>query len=853
MEFGKKLTNEARDTLASAEIFARSNGAEYIGTEHLLLGILNQNTTEAAHILLDAGVTFEQMREQLRIAKIAVVNPLLKPTRGFSETAKLALRMSIELANEFNQDFCTTEHLLFSLLNQRDSRAMRALKDAGADIDKLMDEMSEYFREDQSNTRDYDGDLALGTRDRQTKSSFLSKFSRNLTTAAKKGELDPVIGRDQEIERLIVILLRRQKNNPVLIGEAGVGKTAIVEGLAERIVENNVPKKMRDKEILQLDLAGLVAGTKFRGEFEERLKRVIDEVSANKNLILFLDEMHLLAGAGVGEGSMDAANILKPALSRGGIRLIGATTNDEYRKDIEKDAALARRFQTIEVAQPNLANTVKIVEGLREKYENHHNVKLNDKVIEEAARLADRYLTERFQPDKTLDVIDEASARTRVEYEKRHNRINAAVDDLAKMKSEKKSLIEKTDAAAAAENYEKAALYKMRVSRLDEQIVALEKTQSTDSRISLKTDDIAQTVAWMTGVPVDQLSRNEAAKVLNLEKNLSRRIVGQQRAIAEISRSIRRSRAGIASGRRPIGSFIFLGPTGVGKTETARALAREVFGGEQNLIKIDMSEFSESHMVARLTGAPAGYVGYDDGGTLTEKVRRQPYSVVLFDEIEKAHPRVFNLLLQILEDGKLTDGKGKTVDFSNTIIILTSNVGAAEMLHDTLGFGGRKEESSHAAFDNMSSRDGFDDIPKALRETMRPELLNRFDAIVEFHQLNKTEVGQIFDLMVNELNGRLIAKGVTVSFTKSAKDYLIEHGYDAKFGARPLRRVVQHEVEDLLAEKILQREIGRGDVVRIVRKNGQLAVERISERANARRDLTTSVSSKNATMISNED
>lgn len=853
MDFGKKLTNEARDTLASAEIFARSSGAQYIGTEHLLLGILNQNNTDAAHILLDAGITFEQMREQLKIAKTAVTNPLLQPTRGFSEAAKLTLRMSIELANEFGQDFCTTEHLLFSLLNQRDSRAVRSLKDAGANVDKILADMEEYFREDQADANNYDSDLALGNRERQVKGSFLTKFSRNLTIAAKKNQLDPVIGRDQELGRMAVILSRRQKNNPVLIGEAGVGKTAIVEGLAERIVKNEVPKKLRDKEILQLDLAGLVAGTKFRGEFEERLKRVIDEASSNKNIILFLDEMHLLSGAGVGEGSMDAANIMKPALSRGQIRLIGATTNDEYRKGIEKDAALARRFQTIEVAPPNLANTVKIVEGVREQYENHHNVKLSDRVIEEAARLSDRYLTERFQPDKTLDVIDEASARARIGYEKHDHKNNETATKLTKLIVEKQSLSKKTDAAVAEENYEKAALYKMRVSRLDEQIAELEKAQKADVRINLKTDDVAQTVAQMTGVPVEQLSRSDAIKVLNLGKNMSRRIIGQKPAIAAIARSIRRSRAGIVSANRPIGSFIFLGPTGVGKTETARELAREIFGGARNLIKIDMSEFSEAHTAARLVGAPAGYVGYDDGGTLTEKVRRQPYSVVLFDEIEKAHPRVFNLLLQILEDGKLTDGKGKTVDFSNTIIILTSNIGASELTHEALGFGDHDQlaaaKTASTTNDKTLDRNGFDDIPNALKNAMRPELLNRFDAIIEFNSLSRAEVGQIFDLMINELNDRLISKGISVTFTASAKNYLIGRGYDRKFGARPLRRVIQNEVEDLLAEKMLRREVIRGDVVRISRKNGQLMAENMHEKATT--NAATAVAN-HATMIDDD-
>lgn len=832
MEFGKKLTNNARDALASAEIFARSSEADYIGTEHLLLGVANQNHSEAAHILFDAGVTFDRLRDEsakIFRAKTSVPHGIFAPTKGFSEVAKLTLRMSVELSNEFGQDFCSAEHLLLSLLNQRDSHAVRLLEAMNVDVDRVIGDLESFFREENGYGDENSAqDLALGSRDRQTKGSFLNKFSRNLTAAAEKGELDPVIGRDAEIERMVVILSRRRKNNPVLIGEAGVGKTAIAEGLAQRIARRDVPESLADKQILQLDLAGLVAGTKFRGEFEERLKRVIDEATSDKKLILFIDELHLLSGAGAGDGAMDAANILKPALSRGQIRLIGATTNDEYRKNIEKDAALARRFQTIEVEPPSLADTVKIIEGLREKYEKHHGIKLSDAVITEAARLAERYLPERFQPDKTLDLIDEAMARARIKAA-RKSRKNAP--DSAKLAAEKQELSREMETAVSDENYEKAALLKMRISRIDEELASLKEQNKTAGKVALRLDDVAEAAAKMTGIPVEQLTRSDAKRMVELEESLSRKIVGQKRAIREISRAVRRNAAGINSGRRPIGSFIFLGPTGVGKTETARALADEVFGGARSLIKIDMSEFGEPHSGARLVGAPAGYVGYEDGGALTEKVRRNPYSVVLFDEIEKAHPRVFNLLLQILEDGKLTDGHGKTVDFANTIVILTSNIGADEMARARVGFAGNGEkvQANFQHSDGESAK--FSDINPKLREIMRPELLNRFDAIVEFSPLSRDEISKIFDLEIAELNERLIAKGVQISVAKSAKTLLVEHGFDEKLGARPLRRVIQNEIEDLLAVKMLERQIRRGDMVRISAKNSKISAEKVAESA----------------------
>jgi len=853
MDFAKKLTENARDVLAHAEVVARVSGAAYVGTEHLLLGMLSTENSVAGRTLHDFDIDFEQVKSALKIVpKIDLQKPL-NSTNGFSETAKLTMRMSIELANDYHQDFCGTEHLLLSILHQKNSRAAMILKDLGFDVDEIMATLGDYLERRHEEMHEHDEEeLARGPRERQIKGSILEKFARNLTAMAEKGELDPVIGREREIDRLTTILSRRTKNNPVLIGEAGVGKTAIVEGLAQRIAGGGVPDYLLNKKIHELDIAAMVAGTKYRGEFEERLKKVLDEVKSDKNLIIFIDELHLLVGAGAAEGSMDAANILKPALARSEFRLIGATTLDEYRRHIEKDAALTRRLQSVVVDAPNARDTVRILTGLAPKYEEYHNVKLPPAVIEEAVRLSERYLPERQQPDKALDVIDEASARVRAAAKR-----NARSEELGNLRSELKKLTERMEESVAREDYERAALFKMRLLRLEEEIAEAEKVIADDGRITLKLNHIASAVSAMTGVPLEQLQRSEAAKLAHLEKYLSKHIIGQKKAITAVAQAIRRSRAGIADGKRPIGSFIFLGPTGVGKTELARVLAREVFGSDKNLIKIDMSEFSEKHTASRLIGAPAGYVGYDDGGHLTEKIRRQPYSVVLFDEIEKAHHDVFNLLLQILEDGKLTDGHGRAVDFTNTVVILTSNIGAEQMMRDKMGFNivdnqvsaqlskngervsdeprndGREERRGNFGCQRQELKQGHDgkSIPQVLRDLMRPELLNRFDAILTFDVLNRDEIGQILDLMMDDLNKRLAGKGVGIVITNSARKYLVERGYDQKFGARPLRRTIQNEVEHLIAEQILNGDIRRGDIARVTERNGKIAVAKLRETA----------------------
>jgi ATP-dependent Clp protease ATP-binding subunit ClpC len=614
----------------------------------------------------------------------------------------------------------------------------------------------------------------------------------------------------------VTILSRRTKNNPVLIGEPGVGKTAIVEGLAQRIANEEVPEYLVNKKVYQLDLAGLVAGTKYRGEFEERLKRILDEVRADKNIIIFIDELHLLMGAGSADGAIDAANMLKPALARGEFRLIGATTLDEYRRHIEKDSALARRLQPIVVEEPSLKDTLKILEGLKENYEEYHNVKLTQPVIEEAVNLSNRYISERFMPDKAIDVIDEAAALVRVREAKQ------PPQDLKEHRRELAKLTAKMDVAVEQEDYETAALYKMRISRLNEKISEIGEAENTAGQITLKLDDVAQAVAVMSGVPVAQLKASEISQLKNLEKHLARSVIGQDEAISTVSRSIRRARSGINAGRRPIGSFIFLGPTGVGKTELARVVAREVFGSEKNLIKIDMSEFSEKHTSSKLVGAAPGYIGYDDGGQLTDKIRRQPYSVVLFDEIEKAHPDVFNMLLQLLEDGRLTDGKGREVNFSNTVVILTSNLGAEAMMKDgSLGF--RIGNDEHTKSENQTA------AISALERMMRPELLNRFDDIIVFNSLTREDVGQIFDNQIMELNQRLAAKGIAVKVDPTAKRNLTEKGFDKKYGARPLRRVIQNELEHGLAEGILEKRFRRGDVVKASSQAGKIVLSKIKE------------------------
>jgi ATP-dependent Clp protease ATP-binding subunit ClpC len=813
-EFISHLTDNARTSLHHATLIAQGYGSPYIGTEHLLLGVMAQGASVGAKILADAGVTLDRAQNALNMVPVSTVVGGMT-TKSLSETAKLTLKMSWDIAQEFHQDYLGTEHILYSILTQKNARATVLLRDMDVSIPEIVNELEEYF--------DHQGDSYSSVDDEKTAQKkapasrgALGVFGTDLTAKARAGSLDPVIGRAEQEERLVTILSRRTKNNPVLIGEPGVGKTAIVEGIAQRIASENVPEHLLDKRIIQLDLAGMIAGTKYRGEFEERLKKVISELQEQKNVIIFIDELHLLVGAGAAEGALDAANMLKPALARGEIRMIGATTLEEYRKHIEKDTALERRLQTIIVPEPSLKDATAILKGLKPYYEKHHSVIIDDEVIEDAVYMADRYISERYMPDKAIDVIDEAAARVRVKSGRKPSKLRDYMKQL-------RVLNEKMEEAVTAEDYERAALYKTRISQLTEKLEETREAYEKKTPIALGDDDIAHAISLMTGIPVSRVQKSEAKLLRNLESHLEKYVIGQREAVEKVSRAIRRSRSGVASSKRPIGSFVFMGPTGVGKTELAKVLAREVFGSEESLIKIDMSEFGERHNTSRLLGAPAGYVGYEDGGQLTDKIRRQPYSVVLFDEIEKANSEVFHLLLQILEDGSLTDAKGHRVDFSHAIIILTSNLGADRMMKESsLGF--------HAV--TRGDQKQLDEVHKenaeaaqdALSRIMRPELINRFDSIITFRALTRKEVGKIFDKLLAELQDRLVRKGIHLVVEPSAKRLIISEGYDEKFGARPLRRAVQDLLEHQVADGVLSGEYEKGTVLKISAAKGKIIV-----------------------------
>lgn len=822
-EFVGKLTDNAKTSLQHAGAIARGYGSEYVGTEHLLMGVLAQGSSVGAKVLADANVTLERTELALNLSPRNFI--VSTGVVGLSDTVKLTLKMGWEIAQEFHQDYVGTEHILYSILSQKGARATSLLEEMNVDLELLKADLEDFFERQHNAFHDMDTD----TRPRQKKArnGALETFGNDLTAAARSGKLDPVIGRDNQQERMVTILSRRTKNNPVLIGEPGVGKTAIVEGLAQRIAREDVPDHLLEKRVIQLDMAGMIAGTKYRGEFEERLKKVMDEIRQQKNIILFIDELHLLVGAGAAEGALDAANILKPSLARGELHLIGATTLDEYRKYVEKDAALERRLQPILVPEPSLKDTLAIVKGLKTYYEKHHGVSMSDEVLETAVHLADRYVSERYMPDKAIDVIDEAAARVRVKTGHKPSKIR----DLTK---QLKNLNEKMEEAVSAEDYERAALYKTRSSQLHQKLDELRERHEQKNPIKLTNDDVAHAVAVMTGIPVNRVQKSEATLLRNLEKHLSKYLVGQDEAVRNIARAVRRSRSRVASQNRPIGSFVFMGPTGVGKTELARVLAREVFGSDDALIKIDMSEFGERHNTSRLLGAPAGYVGYDDGGQLTDKIRRQPYSVVLFDEIEKAHPDVFQLLLQLLEDGTLTDAKGRKVDFSNTIVILTSNLGAEEMQKESsLGFSSTSRDSQ-PKLEQLHEENKLK-TRAALEKRMRPELINRFDAIITFRALTKKEISKIFDTLVNELQERLIRKGIHLVVKPRAKKVIIEKGHDEKFGARPMRRAIQEELEHGIADGLLSGAFEKGTVLTADAKKGTITINATLEHVKAKK------------------
>lgn len=819
-DFLQHLTSNARGSLQRADEISRGLGSAYIGTEHLLLGVLAQDTSMGAKLLEGAGVTLDRARLALNLTPKALV--INMGAKGLSETAKLTLRMAYDVAQDYSQEYCGTEHILYSILSQKNARATVLLRDMNVDVDAIMSELERFLNRQQFDSSSSDAAEGYPRRSgRKNRKSALDLYGTDLTAQARGGKLDPVVGRENQIRRMITILNRRTKNNPVLIGEPGVGKTAIVEGLAQRIAAEDVPDALLDKRIVMLDLAAMIAGTKYRGEFEERLKKVMGELETDKHTIVFIDEIHLIVGAGSAEGSMDAGNILKPALARRKIQMIGATTTDEYTKHIEKDAALERRLQPIQVPPATTSETLAILKGLRKHYEDYHGVTISDEVIEDTVNLAERYINDRFMPDKAIDLLDETAAHIRVDKGK-------TPPEVRKLQKELKLVNVRIDEAVDNEDYERAAREKTRASQINDELTKLHANGKADKKLVVTSDDIAEVVSRITGVPVGKVIRTEAKYLLSLEKNIGKHIIGQHEAVSAVSRAMRRNRSGIASGKRPIGSFIFLGPTGVGKTELARVLAREFFGSDDALIKIDMSEFSEHHNVARLVGAPAGYVGYDDGGQLTDKIRRQPYSVVLFDEIEKAHPDTFNMLLQILEDGHLSDAKGRKINFTNTIVIMTSNIGA-EKLQKEANFGFQAtRESDYKDLDSLH-QSNKDKVLDELKKAMRPELLNRIDKVIVFRALTKKDIFKIVDLQVNELRERLQKKGLGLELTPAGKQYLLENGYDAKNGVRPLRRLIQDTLEDHISLQLLDEQYNTGDIVHVSTKKGELAYQVASE------------------------
>ena len=819
-EFSKFLTDNARMSLAHAGTIARSLGNAYIGTEHLLLGLMAQEGSLGGKILEETGVTLSKAQVALKMQPQNIV--LNIGAKGYSETAKLTLRMAYEVAQDYGQDFCGTEHILYSILTQKNARATVMLREMGINVNAIQRELENFLNRQFDDAENGEGAPARSKNKRGTKSkTALDTFSTDLTAQARVNKLDPVVGREQQIRRLVTILNRRTKNNPVLIGEPGVGKTAIVEGLAQRIVSEDVPDSLLDKRIVMLDLAAMIAGTKYRGEFEDRLKKVMQELEDDKRTIAFIDEMHLIVGAGAAEGSMDAGNILKPALSRGKIQVIGATTTSEYTKHIEKDAALERRFQPIQVPETSLTETLAILKGLRKHYEDFHRVSFSDEVLDDTVQFAKRYIQDRYMPDKAIDLLDESAAFLRVDKGK-------TSPEVRRLQKELKLVNARIDEAVDAEDYERAARSKTRASQIKQELEELAKAGKTAKKIVVTSDDVAEVVARMTGVPVKRVIKSEAKYLLSLEKNIGRHVIGQAEAVQAVSRAIRRNRSGVGAGNRPIGSFIFLGPTGVGKTELARVLAREFFGSENALVKIDMSEFEQSHNVSRLVGAPAGYVGYDDGGQLTDKIRRQPYSLVLFDEIEKAHPDVFNMLLQMLEDGYITDAKGRRIDFTNTIVIMTSNLGADKLQKEaTLGFQANRP-SDYLDLDMLHEQNKIKVLDK-LKKEFRPELLNRIDKTIVFRALTKKDIFKIIDLQIEQLRNRLQKKGIGLHLTKGAKEYLLEQGYDAQNGVRPLRRLIQDTIEDQMATELLEDKYSRGNIIEVTSKSGKLAYSTSNE------------------------
>ncbi|ARU61039.1 ATP-dependent Clp protease ATP-binding subunit ClpC [Tumebacillus avium] len=802
MMFGR-FTERAQKVLALAQEEASRLGHSGVGTEHILLGLVREGEGIAAKALVSLGLSSDKIQKE--VEKIIGRGPGQSAGMAYTPRAKKVIELSIDEARKLGHNYVGTEHILLGLIREGEGVAARVLANLGVSLNKARQQVLQLLG----------GDTHEGHQEnpQSANTPTLDGLARDLTQMARDQKLDPVIGRSNEIERVIQVLSRRTKNNPVLIGEPGVGKTAIAEGLAQKIVDNEIPETLRNKRVMVLDMGTVVAGTKYRGEFEDRLKKIMDEIRAAGNIILFIDELHTLIGAGGAEGAIDASNILKPALARGELQCIGATTLDEYRKHIEKDAALERRFQPITVDQPNKEEAILILHGLRDRYEAHHRVKILDEAIDAAVKLSDRYITDRFLPDKAIDLIDEAASRVRLRTYTQPPNLKELEEKLEDIRSEKESAVQ-------SQEFEKAASLRDTEQKIREELESRKQEWQSnqvkkDSEVTA--EDIADIVASWTGVPVKKLEAEESERLLKMEEILHERVIGQDEAVKSISRSIRRARAGLKDPKRPIGSFIFLGPTGVGKTELAKSLADVMFGDENAIVRIDMSEYGERHSTARLVGAPPGYVGYEEGGQLTEKIRRKPYSVVLFDEIEKAHPEVFNVLLQVLDDGRLTDSKGRTVDFRNTVIIMTSNVGAAAIKKGgALGFTANKE----ANYVDMKDR-----VMEELKKQFRPEFLNRIDDTIVFHQLEEIHIKEIVTLMSDELRRRLRENDIHFDLTDEAKAFLAKEGYDPQYGARPLKRAIQRHIEDQLSEALLSGAVKKGDSVLIDATEGRLEVK----------------------------
>ncbi len=809
--FGR-YTERAQKVLMLAEKEARRLNHNYIGTEHLLLGLIQEGQGVAAKALRSIGINLDQVRQSVE-RYVGEMEAGQNPEITLTPRSKKVLNLALDEARQLNHNYIGTEHLLLGLIREGEGVAARVLTELGADLETLRNEVMSHLG-------GVSGEQPARSQ-AKTNTPTLDEFSRDLTQQARDNKLDPVIGRSREIERVIQILSRRTKNNPVLIGEPGVGKTAIAEGLAQRIVEGNAPEILLNKRVILLDLSAIVAGSKYRGEFEKRMKSVMEEIRQAGDVVLFIDELHTLVGAGAAEGAIDAANILKPALARGELQCIGATTLDEYRKYIEKDSALERRFQSILVEESTPEETKKILEGLRDNYEAHHRVKILDSAIEAAVNLSHRYITARYLPDKAIDLIDEAGSKVRLKKNTRPPEIKSLNEELEKVEHEKEEAIR-------AQEFEKAAQLRDQERKLKEELEEKKEAwnkQKGRDELTVDEDDIAQIVSQWTGIPVTKLASEETQKLLHLEDELHKRVIGQDEAVTAVSRAVRRARAGLKDPGRPIGSFIFLGPTGVGKTELARALAEALFNDEDALIRIDMSEYMEKHAVSRLVGSPPGYVGHEEGGQLTEKVRRRPFSVVLFDEIEKAHPDVFNILLQILEDGNLTDTHGRRVDFKNTVVIMTSNVGAT-LIEKQGGLGFQPadvEEDEKQLYEKMKEK-----VTSELRRTFRPEFLNRVDESIVFHALNQKHIEQIVDLMLEELQERLSEQKLKLEVTPEAKGHLAKEGFDRQFGARPLRRTIQRLIEHPLADKVLGGEFQPGETIKVKIDDGKINFDKNS-------------------------